>query len=129
MTATRRVRVTSPRTRAARPRRTTITREIHAQTTIGEVYMRSLMRTQLRLGLLVLAMVGLLLAGLPAMFAAVPWLREVSVVGLPLPWLLLAVVVHPGLVLAAWWYCRQAERVERDFAELVESDSESVNRS
>jgi hypothetical protein len=117
---TRRVRVTSPRTRAPRPRRTTITREINAQTRIGEVYMRSLMRTQLRLALLVLGVVGLLLAGLPLLFAAVPELREARLLGIPLPWLLLGVVVHPTLIVAGWLYCRQSERTERDFAELVE---------
>ncbi|MGH3728214.1 MAG: hypothetical protein ACRDTU_05630 [Micromonosporaceae bacterium] len=118
----RRVRVTSPRTRAARPQRITITGEIDAQSKIGEVYMRSLIRTQLRLALLVLAGIGVLLAGLPAMFAVMPQLRQVDLLGLPLPWLLLGVVVHPALVTAAWLYCRQAERTERDFAELVDAE-------
>lgn len=116
----RRVRVTSPRAGAARRRRTTITSEIDAQTQIGEVYMRSLLRTQLRLALGVLAAIGLLLGGLPLLFAVAPGLREVTVLGLPLPWLLLGALVHPVLLAAAWFYCRQAERIERDFAELVE---------
>ncbi len=120
MTGPQRVRVTSPRTGAARRRRTTITSEIDAQTQVGEVYMRSLLRTQLRLAMGVLAVVGLLLGGLPLLFAVVPSLREVTVLGLPLPWLLLGVLVHPVLLAAAWVYCRQAERIERDFAELVE---------
>jgi len=120
MTSVRRVRVTSPRTRAPRPRRTTITSEIDAQTQVGEVYMRSLMRTQLRLALLLLGVVGILLAGLPVLFAVAPELREVRLLGIPLPWLLLGVVVHPTLVVAGWLYCRQSERTERDFAELVE---------
>jgi uncharacterized BrkB/YihY/UPF0761 family membrane protein len=114
------VRVTSPRTRAPRPRRTTITSEIDAQTQVGEVYMRSLMRTQLRLALLLLGVVGLLLAGLPLLFVVAPQLREVRLLGIPLPWLLLGVVVHPTLIIAGWLYCRQSERTERDFAELVE---------
>lgn len=120
MTPARRVRVTSPRARATRPRHTTITREIDAQTQIGEVYMRSLMRTQLRLALLVLGVVGILLAGLPVLFTVAPELREVRVAGIALPWLLLGVVVHPTLIIAGWLYCRQSERTERDFAELVE---------
>lgn len=120
MSPVRRVRVTSPRTRAPRPRRTTITSEIDAQTEVGEVYMRSLMRTQLRLALLLLGVVGILLAGLPLLFAVAPELREVRLLGIPLPWLLLGVVVHPTLIIAGWLYCRQSERTERDFAELVE---------
>ena len=121
VSAPRRVRVTSPRTRAARSRQITITGEIDAQTKIGEVYMRSLMRTQLRLAVQVLGGIGVLLAGLPALFALVPELREVTVFGLALPWLLLGVLVHPVLVAAAWFYCRQAERTERDFADLVDA--------
>jgi hypothetical protein len=120
--------VTSPRTRAARSRPIPITGEIDAQTTIGEVYMRSLMRTQLRLGLLVLGGIAVLLAGLPALFALVPELREVTVFGLALPWLLLGVLVHPALVGAAWFYCRQAERTEREFAELVEAEPRMPRR-
>ncbi|MGH3735422.1 MAG: hypothetical protein ACRDT6_07335 [Micromonosporaceae bacterium] len=120
MNAPRRVRVTSPRAVAARRRRTTIRSEIDAQTQIGEVYMRSLLRTQLRLALGVLAVIGLLLGGLPALFAVAPALREVTVLGLPLPWLLLGALVHPVLLATAWFYCRQAERIERDFAELVD---------
>jgi hypothetical protein len=44
----------------------------------------------------------------------------VHLLGLPLPWLLLGVLVYPALVLAAWLYVRQAERNERDFSELVQ---------
>jgi hypothetical protein len=40
--------------------------------------------------------------------------------GLPLPWLLLGVVVYPVLIAAAWLYVRQADRNERDFSELVQ---------
>lgn len=82
--------------------------------------MHTLVRAQLRLALLVLAVVGMLLLGLPALFAVAPDLRHVHVFGLPLPWLLLGALVHPALIAAAWFYVRQAERNERDFAELVE---------
>ncbi len=126
-TAPRRVRVTRPRAQARR-RHTPITREIDAQTRIGEVYMRSLMRTQLRLALLVLGVVGVLLAGLPLLFAVAPRLAGLDLLGLPLHWLLLGALVHPALIAAAWQRCRQAERNERDFADLVESRPESELR-
>ncbi len=116
----RRVVVTSPRTRAKQPRRYAVSREIDEQTRLGEVYMRSLIRAQLRLGLLICAGLGVLLGGLPLLFALVPSLREVRVLGLGLPWLLLGVVVYPLLVTGALFYVRQAERNERDFADLVE---------
>ena len=115
-----RVRVTSPRATATRRRRVTGASEIDAQTDLGEVYMSSLLRSQLRLALLVLAALAVLVAGLPLLFTVVPALVDVHVVGVPLPWLLLAGGVYPFLLLLGWLYVRAAERNERDFAEVVE---------
>jgi hypothetical protein len=117
----RRVRVVSPRTRAtravvARP----VRREIDEQTVLGDVYMRSLVRLQLRLAIGVCLILAVLLGGLPLIFVLEPELSDVDVWGIPLPWLLLGVVVYPVLVGAAWLYVRQAERNERDFSELVQ---------
>ncbi|HEY6740375.1 MAG TPA: hypothetical protein VI076_16140 [Actinopolymorphaceae bacterium] len=121
--APRRVVVTGPGRAASRLDRHHVAREIDAQTRLGQVYMGTLIKTQLQLGLLVLAVIGALLLGLPVIFAVAPELGGIEVLGLPLPWLLLGVVVHPTLVAAGWFYVRQAERNERDFAELVERSS------
>ena len=115
-----RVRVTSPRTTATRRRRVTGASEIDAQTDLGEVSLSSLLRSQLRLALLVLAGLAVLVAGLPLLFTVAPALVDVHVVGVPLPWLLLAGGVYPFLLLLGWLYVRAAERNERDFAEVVE---------
>ena len=119
-TPPRRVRVVSPRTsaRAAAPR--PVRREIDEQTIVGEVYMRSLVRLQLRLAIGVCLIFAVLLGGLPILFTLEPGLSETHLLGVPLPWLLLGVVVYPVLVVTAWFYVRQAERNERDFAELVQ---------
>jgi hypothetical protein len=117
----RRVTVTSPRARARRlAPRGEAARDIDEQTQLGEVYVVSLVRTQLRLALTVCSVFGCLLGGLPLLFALQPQLREVRVLGLPLAWLLLGVVVYPALIFGGWLYIRQAERNERDFAELIE---------
>jgi hypothetical protein len=116
----RRVRVTSPRTGAARQRRTEATTEIDAQTRLGEVYMSSLLRAQLRLAALVLVALGVLVAGLPLLFRLVPALVDVSLLGMPLAWVLLAFAVYPLLVVLGWLYVRAAERNERDFTDVVE---------
>jgi hypothetical protein len=116
----RRVRVTSPRTGATRRRRVTGASEIDAQTDLGEVYMTSLLRSQLRLALLVLGAVVVLVAGLPLVFTLFPGLVDVQVLGMPLPWVLLAFAVYPVLLGLGWLYVRAAERNERDFAEVVE---------
>jgi len=118
---TQRVVVTSPRTGAPRPRRPyPATREITEQSQLGALYMRSLIRTQRTLGLLVVGLVAGGLATLPLVFTFAPSVSRMQVLGIGLPWVLLGFVVFPVFVLAGWFYVRQAERSEREFAELVE---------
>jgi hypothetical protein len=116
----RRVRVTSPRTGGTRSRRPTGASEIDRQTRVGEVYMASLLRAQLRLALGVLGALGVLLGGLPLLFSVVPALVDVQVLGMPLPWVLLAFAVYPVLLGLGWTYVRAAERNERDFTDVVD---------
>ncbi len=112
-----RVRVTGPQRRLPiRPR----TREIDAETPVGAVFMRSLLREQLRLALRILAVLMLTVGSLPLVFHLFPGLGDVRLVGVPLAWLFLGVLVYPYLILLGWWYVRQAEANERDFADLVE---------
>lgn len=94
-------------------------RDIDEQTALGETYMRSLVRTQLRLGLAVLAVVLVPLALIPAVFALAPGIAQLTVGPVPLAWLLLGVVVYPVLVLVGWRYVRQAERNEAEFERIV----------
>ncbi|MGW6499874.1 hypothetical protein [Nonomuraea angiospora] len=116
----RRVAVMSPRTAAARRPRYPATREIDEQTRLGEVYMRSFLRTQFRLALFVCTVLGCVVGGLPLLFLLIPELRSVHLLGIPLPWAVLAGLIYPAFVIGAWLYVRQAERNERHFAELVE---------
>lgn len=116
----RRVRVTSPRPPSGRPRRMSVGSEIDAQTPVGEVYMRSLMRSQLRLALGVTALLGAGVGSLPALFAVLPSLRHHHLLGVPVPWLLLGFVVYPCLLALGWLYVRQAERNEQAFTDLVD---------
>jgi hypothetical protein len=117
---TQRVTVTSPRTRAPRARRPySGTREINEQSELGAVYMRTLIRAQRRLGLFVCLITSGSLATLPLLFS-ISDIGKVRVMGLGLPWFLLGIAVFPMLLLAGWFYVRQAERSEREFAELIE---------
>jgi hypothetical protein len=118
--APRRVRVTHPRTGAGDRARRSVSSEIDAQTELGEVFMRSLMRSQLRLALAVTTALVLTLGMVPVLFAVVPSARSAEVVGVPLPWLLLGVVVYPCLVALGWLYVRLAERTEQTFSDLVD---------
>ena len=47
--------------------------------------------------------------------------RTITVLGLPFPWLVLGVAVYPAAWFLARWYTRQAERIEQDFAEVVDT--------
>jgi hypothetical protein len=120
MNAPRRVTVVSPRTTAARQRRRPVTEEIDDQTGVGDAFMQSLIRSQLRLALLVLGVLFSLVGALPAVFALAPGVRGSEVAGIPLPWLILGLVIYPLLVALGWFYVRQAERTEAEFEELID---------
>jgi hypothetical protein len=95
------------------------TGEIDEQTEVGELYVSALLRAQLRPALAVLAGLGLALGGLPLLFSLLPRVFDLRVGPMPLPWLLLGVLVYPLLMAAAWWHVRAAERVERDFTDIL----------
>ena len=79
------------------------------------------MRAQLRLSVAVLALTTVGLTALPVVLTLVPATRELSVLGIRFPWLVLGVAVYPSAWFLARWYTRQAERLEQDFTEVVES--------
>jgi hypothetical protein len=115
-----RVRVASPRTVGARSRsRRSNAAEIDALTRLGEVYVQSLMRAQLRLAAYVVLMLAGTLGVLPLLFRLLP-VADVHLLGVPLPWLVLGVAVYPWLIGLAWWYVRRAERNEAAFEDLVD---------
>jgi hypothetical protein len=110
-TETRRVVVTGPRVGGG------VTREFEAEH--GAVCARSLIRAQLRHALVTCGFVALVVGGLPMVFALVPELSAVRLGGVPLPWLVLGLGVHPLWVVVAARHVRRAERAERDFADHV----------
>ncbi len=125
---TGRVRITSPLTTASPHVRRTVQQEIDESTGIGEVYVRSLVRSQLRAALTVITTLMLTLGALPIVFWLLEDLRELSVLGIPLPWVILAIAVYPGLFLLGWLYVRQADKSERDFVALISPHDPSTER-
>lgn len=97
-----------------------MSREIDAQSQLGEALLRSLMRAQLRLAGVVLLLLAITLGGLPLLFELSPAVRGAHVFGIPLPWLLLGVLVYPVLLGLGWFYLRYAERNEAGFVRLVD---------
>jgi hypothetical protein len=116
-----RVRITHPRTEAARrvPARPVI-HEIDEQTQLGEVYMTSLVRSQRRLALLICSLTALLLGGTALVGALVPGFSRLRLFGISVPWLALGVLIYPLMIGLGAYAVRHAERNERDFTELVE---------
>ena len=119
-----RVRVTGPPRRRVNAVRPAGAREIDAETALGEVFMRSLLREQLRLAFVVLTALALTLGLLPLVFWLWPGLGEVHLGPVPLSWVLLGALSYPWLVLLGWWHIRRAEAHERDFVDLVSAAGE-----
>lgn len=114
--APQRVRVTGPPGVAAVHRKVT---EEDGVTEAGQKIMNSLIRAQLRAGLVVCVSVCGSLAILPLLFVLAPSVGLLRVLGVPLPWLVLGVLVYPVLVLAGSRYVRRAERNERNYLREV----------
>jgi hypothetical protein len=119
-----RVRVTGPPRRRADVVRHPGAREIDAETALGEVFMRSLLREQLVLAVRVLVALALTIGLVPLVFHLYPELGEVEVGPVPLAWLVLGALTYPWLLVLGWAYVRQAEDNERDFADLVGTATE-----
>ncbi|GAA3518934.1 hypothetical protein GCM10022234_13060 [Aeromicrobium panaciterrae] len=115
-----RVRVTNPLTSAPAHVRRSVRQEIDESTGVGEVYMRSLIRSQLMAALTVMTTLLLSIGALPIVFLTFDSITDFTVAGVPLPWIVLGVVVYPALFFLGWLYLRQVERAEQDFTELVE---------
>ncbi|MEU5881711.1 hypothetical protein [Spirillospora sp. NPDC047279] len=123
MTDQRRVAVSSPRTHRARADgggRWSLAHDLDEQTELGAVYVRALIRAQLRTALATLAIVAFVVIGLPLLLLALPVLARSRLHGVPVSWLGLALCVHPIWIAAAARHLRQAERTEREFVGLVD---------
>ena len=115
-----RVRVTAPRSAAPRPAGSyTFSREVAEQSEVGELFVRSLVRSQLRLAVVVAAGFGLILLGMAVLIALVPLTGTLTVFTVPLPWLLLGIGIYPIILACAALYNRAAARNERRFRELT----------
>jgi hypothetical protein len=120
-----RVRVTAPRvstpasTAIPAPRSAADLREAAEESDAGQVFVGSLIRSQLRLGLVVAGGFLLILLGIRLMLWLVPGLAESKIAGLPFEWVLLGAGIYPVIGLGAWLYVRTAARNEARYRDLV----------
>lgn len=82
-------------------------------------YVRSLIRSQLRLALSVALGFLLILIGLAVIVWKWPQIHEIRIATVPLPWLLLGVGVYPLIMLAAALYNRAATRNEARYRSIA----------
>ncbi len=112
------MRVTAPRAGAAsvarEPATTTDPTDIHA------VYVRSLIRSQLRLAIVCALAFVVATAVFVVAIVVTPVLDETFVAGVPVSWLLLGVGVYPLALAVAWLYVRAATRNESRYRSLAE---------
>lgn len=114
----RRIRVVlADRRPAARP--VLRAEEVAEQTEIGRELVRGLVRAQLATSLRTAALALVLFAPLPMLFALVPATADLRLLGVPLIWWLLGLLSYPVLFLLAKSHRRHAERIERDFTDLL----------
>lgn len=96
--------------------------EVQEQTEVGDALVRGLVRAQLGLALRLAAVVAGGMAALPLLNAAFPELAAVTVFGMRLNWLILAILVYPAMYGVGRLFIRLAEQGERDFIGVVDDD-------
>ncbi len=118
--AVKRVRIVSPRRDARRrSEKRPDAVELTEQTGLGEIYLTALLRAQLRLSIAILLAVGGVLVGLPALFLLLPEMAAATIGPAPVIWLVAGVSAYPLILLAARLHVHLAERIERDFTDLM----------
>jgi hypothetical protein len=115
-----RERVVLSQRRGARMVRTRV--EVQEQTQVGDALVRGLVRAQLGLALRLAAVVVCAVVAIPLLNAAFPDIAAISVAGIRLNWLVLAVLVYPFFYGVGRLYVRLAEQAERDFVGVVDSE-------
>jgi len=112
-TGAKRVTVASPQTRLAMVRRSAVRTQSPHLGRADLERVRRIHRVQLRAALAALALLTVVVVGLPLLLAALPELDDVRVAGIRISWLAVAVLPYGALVAIAVVQLRRAERIER----------------
>lgn len=115
-----RERVVLAHRRGARMVRTRV--EVQEQTQVGDALVRGLVRAQLGLALRLAAVVVGVVGAIVAVSALAPDWAAITVFGIRLNWLVLALLVYPLFYGVGRLYVRLAEQAERDFVRVIDSE-------
>ena len=105
-----------------RPPLRTPSDELADATAHGGVYLRRLVRAQLGLSLVALVAFGGLLGSLPLALLLVGRLQQITLGGIPVADLLVAVPPFPLFVVIGWLYRRRADALDDSFRTLVRGE-------
>lgn len=92
------------------------------QSDVGELFVRSLIRSQLRLSVVVAAGFLVILIGIPVLLSVFPAINTWTIATVPVPWLLLGLGIYPLVIGCAGLYVRSAGRIEQRFQDLVSEE-------
>ena len=84
------------------------------------LYVRSLIRSQLRVALLAAGSFAVVLAGITALLALVPEVRALTVAGIPIAWIVLGAGIYPIVLLIGALVVRATDRNEARYRSLAE---------
>jgi len=96
------------------------TEDLFEEDEYGRTLLGSLIRAQLGVTVSVLLPAGVLLCLYPLLAVLLPGLAQATVLGVPLALVLLGGGIYPPMVLLGVVYVRRAERVERQFSDLLQ---------
>lgn len=96
--------------------------ELAEDTAHGELYLTQLRRAQLELSVLGLLAFGGVVGSLPLLFALLPALAHVAVVGVPLAAWMVAAPAFPIFVVIAVVYERRANALDQSFRDLIREE-------
>lgn len=117
-----RVRVTAPHSSSGPAATFPVAREMAEQSDVGELFVRSLIRSQLRLAIVVASGFLVILVGIPVLITVFPVVNTWTVATVPVPWLLLGLGIYPLVISCAALYVRSASRIEQRFRDLVDEE-------
>lgn len=105
---------------AQRRRSRTPRDELADATEHGGLYLRRLVRAQLGLSVLALVAFGGLIGGLPLALFLLPSMQHLTLLGIPVPILVVIWPPFPLFAAIAWLYTRRADALEEAFRDLLE---------
>ncbi|WP_167992070.1 hypothetical protein [Arthrobacter pigmenti] len=115
-----RVRVTAPTTSSDSITSYPVARELAEHSDVGELFVRSLIRSQLRLAVVVASGFLIILVGIPVLITVFPIINTWTIATVPVPWLLLGLGIYPLVISCGALYVRSAGRIEQRFRDLVD---------